>query len=165
MIHERRNHYKNIRHYVGESSFHVNVMKQYIQKYKEWVEPTALVYSRLPKLILEVMEFADKFSETLTKEQRLAIINFVKSKKSIFQPIVDKVEEDSRLSQTRYIASSLTENFGYAEIREGVFHGDGPIVVIAGNEIICGTKIFKLHQSFELSEYLEEHFTQKEQVC
>ena len=113
MIHERRNHYKNIRHYVGESSFHVNVMKQYIQKYKEWVEPTALVYSRLPKLILEVMEFADKFSETLTKEQRLAIINFVKSKKSIFQPIVDKVEEDSRLSQIKYIKSCLTENFDY----------------------------------------------------
>ena len=165
-IDERRNNYKTFRHYVGESSFYVrNYMKQYIQKYSEWVGPTSKVYSKLPQLILEVMEFADKFSETLTREQKLAVINFFNSQKAVFQPIVDKVEEDSRLSQTNYVATSLTESFGYTEIREGVFHGDGPIVVITASEVICGSKIFKLHDYYLLTEYLEEHFTQQEQAC
>lgn len=140
-------------------------MKQYIQTFKEWVEPISEVHSRLPHLVLEVMEFADKFSETMTKEQKLAVVNFITSKQAIFQPVIDKVEEDSRLSQTKHITSSLTENFGYREIREGVFNGDGPVVVITGNEVICGTKIFKLHQGYELSEYLETYFEQKEQIA
>ena len=143
-------------------------MKQYIQKYKEWVKPTSEVYSRLPKLVLEVMQFADKFSETMTKEQKLAVVNFVTSKRSIFQPIVDKMEKDSRLSQTKYIKSCLAENFGYVEIEENVLHGgfngNGPVVVITANQVICNTKIFKLHEYHELSYYLEENFDEREQI-
>ena len=139
-------------------------MKQYIQKYKEWVKPTSKVYSRLPKLILEVMQFADKYSETMTKEQKLAVVNFVTSKKAVFQPLIDKVEEDSRLSQTNYVSTSLTESFGYTEVTGGVFHGDGPTVVITGNEVVCGSKVFKLHDYYLLTEYLETYFEEKEQA-
>lgn len=143
-------------------------MKQYIQKYREWVKPTSEVYSRLPQLILEVMEFADKFSETLTKEQKLAVVNFVKSQQAVFKPIINKVEEDSRLSQIKYIKSCLTENFDYEEIEENVLHGgfngNGPVVVITANQVICNTKIFSLHEYHELSYYLEENFDTREQI-